>query len=128
MGVLTNILSDVYSHISNNWTRTPVVYDNTEQTYQNTSWIRVTIAPATAEPACIGSNKIRVTGQIIIQIFTPIGDGPKPAFEIADEIAELMQNKSIGSVTNTWTAETLRIGDDNNGWYQINVLIPFHAQ
>ena len=128
MGVYAQIIEDLHTFMATNWTASPVAYDNVETAIEAGPWIRVTVSPATADPVCLGHDKIRVEGQIIVQIFVPVGRGSKPAYSLADDVAALLQNRKIGSVLHTRTAEVLRLGDDGLGWYQVNVLIPFYTE
>lgn len=53
-------------------------------------FIRVNILPASR-----GINLVSVSGMLMIDIFTSAGEGPNPAFDIADKLDTFLQGKNL---------------------------------
>ncbi len=87
-------------------------------------WIRPTNKPGTAEIADFQDGK--QPGIYIIQIFAPEGEGEGEANATAETIMAAFRRQTISGV------ECLQpypndVGNDANGWYQVNVVIPWFA-
>lgn len=112
----------------------PIAWDNAPENIPDDGiWLRVTVVPIRVFNGTMEGDK-QVTGQIVIQVFTPLDIGAGPAYTLADEIAALLENISIGAVL-TYGADIVRIGegqrrvkDIEHGEFQVNVKVPFDAQ
>jgi len=91
-------------------------------------WARFLVVIASERAMDIGDSvkTFRVIGQLVVQLFAPLGSGTMEIRGKADDLAVVFRN---------WCGETVRcreatindIGDDRNGWYQINVTISFQS-
>lgn len=90
-------------------------------------FVRVSIIPSG-----VGVNLKSVSGVLIIDIFTPAGNGPKAAALIADKLDTYLVGKSlttgIGSVTQLKSSALQLLGNDkdNSALYRSNYTIPFN--
>lgn len=110
-------------HFEDNWTDTPVEYDNVPFTpIIGTPFVRLNVVWATNTPISIGGLN-RGTGIAYFQIHTPKGTGTIESAKIATKIAKIFTNKSINKVQFS-TSTIQRIGVVRS-WYRLNVLIPF---
>jgi len=102
----------------------PVAFDNVDfKSMDQTDWVRITILDGDSFLAAIGTNCIRHTGIITIQVFISRNEGTSIARTYAQEIAGLFNNVVDDRVTYQVAALT-RIGYQE-GFYQLNVDIPF---
>jgi len=68
----------------------------------------------------------RTVGLLVIQLFAPLDAGTIGVLSEADSVAALYRN---------WSGQTIvcraptveNIGNDNFGWYQVNIVVPFHT-
>lgn len=115
-------------YLSNNWSATPIAYDNVIYTpTKGQSWIRCGLRPVDSENAAIGDRCKRDSALFYIQIFTPTDVGTKEAYGYAKDLEILFSNKVINGV-NFYQADTNYVGDDGLGWFQLNVLVPCWTQ
>jgi hypothetical protein len=90
-------------------------------------YIRVTIVPRST-----GLNLLSVSGVIIIDIFTPVGDGPGRATFIADKLDHHLAGKTVktasGGVTQLLgsTMQGVGVDEDNKALYRSDYTIPFN--
>ena len=115
------------------WGSTTLVqgFDNwkgPEPNKATTKWARFAILHGNGVAASIsgGDTKLhRHTGIITISIFTELGIGAYTARTLADTAAGLFRDITADEGITYRTPQPQEIGDDNHGWYQYNVLIPF---
>ncbi len=91
-------------------------------------WARLTIIDGLTQQMDIGApiKTFRTVGLIIVQIFAPLDAGSIGVLTQADTIATLFRNWA-GTDVLCRAATVNTIGNDNSGWYQVNVEIPFHV-
>jgi len=113
--------------------RTPVAWPNVSfKPPENRPWVRFTILSAEARRHLItGSRQTgqRITGLVVIQVFTPAGSGDGAAMTLADQAKELFSERRIEVAAGkdplaTAVPEARVIGADRE-WYQVNVSTPF---
>ena len=86
-------------------------------------WVRFTITEGESFQSAI-TPEFRHPGVIIVQVFTPDGQGDGEARAIADDVVSAFQGVTDAGII--YRAGSVNvIGADGNGWYQINVSIPF---
>lgn len=93
-------------------------------------WARVTIIGGEEQRMDIGtgpSNRTyRKPGVLIIQLFAPLNKGNNAVLLKADEVSDLFRNWCGATIT-CGASSTDDVGDDGNGYYQVNVTVPFHT-
>ncbi|MGQ7286008.1 DUF4128 domain-containing protein [Vreelandella venusta] len=90
------------------------------------NWLRVNVVPGDTITAEVGGKPYpRMTGLVIVQVFTELQKGWGAAYDIATRIGEHMQYQSIGDIDTL--AYTPQDFGEMNGWYQVNVSIPYRC-
>lgn len=108
---------------------TPISIDNLKfkevegQSYLETKFIpgptvNVNIAAATQK-------RKRTEGVFFINIRTPLGEGSGLAYEYAQSIQNIMDNKNPLPNLFTQASTVQRIGDDKDGWFNLTCSVPF---
>lgn len=113
------------------WDGVPVEYDGAPQTPAlkaaidaKEPWVRCTIQYGQSVTAGIGSAPcVRRTGLIMMQIFTPLDRGSRPAALLADSLVPLFEFYQDGHFE-TQAMSVQRIGE-SDGWYQYNASTSF---
>ncbi len=109
---------------------TPIAWPNTRFDAPESAWVRYTDLPTLSTNAAIGDAGdclVRHIGQIIIQVFTPIHQGPGAGILLAEAAAAIYENTTINNI-HIFACYISAIGDDGHGWYQYNAVIPYLAQ
>ena len=134
MADLATIRKAFDKHLSNNWNVNLITWDNTARPLeQDTEWIRPFLSVDDSENVTIGGLsgqwRIRHTGTYIIQLFSPINKGAGDINRAADQLLKAFNNLNTELDENiyTYACTADRIGDEGNGWYQINISVPFTA-
>jgi hypothetical protein len=110
-----------------NWTATPIVYDNISRENPDGEWVRFLVQPTDAENLTIGSVRTVKNGLLVCDIYVPINQGSRRAMQLADEYLDIMENVEMGNTLFTYAGTANRIGDAANGWHIVNTLIDFQA-
>lgn len=119
---------DVQTRFSNNWTATRWTVDGQHgfKPPTNAAWVRLSIVDSDSAQVSMGNNpRFRHFGTIVAQVYVPEGDGSRAARSHADTIAGIFRNKYFGTPVINTKAPSLTVIGENEGWYQVNVLIPF---
>lgn len=89
-------------------------------------WLRLSILDGESFQTTIGAetNVHRSVGIIIVQIFGPANEGDKDTLAMADTVAAIFRNW-CGTTVRCRAATVKAIGPDGQGWYQVNVSVPF---
>jgi hypothetical protein len=104
---LTNTIE---SYIQTNWLHTPIAYENHSFTEPSSPWIHVSILHNPSENAGLGPDCVRLHGAISITIYNRYDLGIGTAIDLADKVATILQNKTIGEIL-TYTTDVLKVGD-----------------
>ena len=89
-------------------------------------WMRVSIRPSETNQATLGEQKkFRRRGVMIIQIFTPSGEGDESALEVADVIDTAFKSVTADGVT--YQTPYIEVVGRNDNYWQINVTCPFYS-
>jgi hypothetical protein len=106
----------------------PVTWENTPNR-TDAFWIRTYLTVTDSRSGTIGVQDdpnayIKHQGLFVVSIFTKLNIGLKQSSDIVNDITALFQNKTFEGV---WTQVPTprKIGDDEHGYYHVNVLIPF---
>lgn len=130
MGKYLNIQNDIFSIFNSTaWKAENIkTYpSNFIAVNSGNEFIRVSIIPSGS-----GVNLNSVSGVLIIDIFTPAGNGPKAVALIADKLDTYLVGKSlitgINSVTQLKSSSLQLLGNDkdNSALYRSNYTIPFN--
>lgn len=132
----TELMSTVYSHMSDNWTESAITYENTPyKPPVNDPWVRVSIVPFESENIAIGKTcGVRLRGLIAVQIFVRYDKGTGDAYELVDHAKEILENTTIGDSIYTYESSANVVGDSSrqlnhieSDWFQINVTTYFET-
>ena len=115
-----------YFYLKDRWVACDLVVEN--QQYDPSSGadhIRLYTLFGEAQSEIIGPNRpTRHVGQIEIQIFTALGEGPAQIDYLTDLAMEVFSKQIINTIHCQDSYPEL-IGE-NGGWYQCNVITPFY--
>ncbi|UNM17272.1 DUF4128 domain-containing protein [Pseudomonas sp. ArH3a] len=90
-------------------------------------WARLADVPGLSSTPEVGlSPCVQRTGIIIIQLFVPSYKGTLAITRAADTLVQHFEFFSESGF-DCFAASAATLGDDGNGWYQINVQIPYRA-
>lgn len=88
-------------------------------------WSRVTIKGGINSIACMSDRPhIKEVGTVIIQLFERIGNGTGEIKKQADSLANHLGCYTVDKLE-LLAPSIIDVGDDGNGFYQINVSIPY---
>lgn len=94
------------------------------------TWVRFNIKHFDGAQITMGaptSNRFEQKGTIIIQIFQKEGNFGLDAQAKASAVLDLYQGADSGGI-HYYNARVREVGNDDNGWYQINVLADFRYE
>lgn len=108
------------------WTEPTTEYDNEKFTKPNDIWARFVVNFGDENQLDIGDSlhSFRTEGVLTIQFFAPPESGSITVLAKADTCAGYFRNWCGATVT-CRGASVRRIGNDELGWYQVNVVVPF---
>lgn len=104
-----------------------IAWPNTQFTPTvGTPWVRFSVRQADASQIGFGSSAVRdrTQGTVFIQIFTPTDEGVIEGLQIADDAAAALRRYSTTGLF-TRTPLVQDIGPTGDGWYQVNVSVPY---
>ena len=89
-------------------------------------WVRVSVLPFSSE---LAYQDVIANGQIVCQIFVPAGAGMKRAYQIADLLKTLLDQKEISGYLQTTNSFITNIGIDpkDAGLYNIDYTVNFRS-
>lgn len=104
----------------------PIYQDNRLATETpNQPWIRMTVSPLDRRAVAFGNTRIwRTYGQIVFQLFIPIGDGDGTARRYADVFIGMLEGKIISGIEVNAGTYRPNVGDEVN-WAQYNVRFEY---
>lgn len=122
-----SIRAALENKITNNWTATPIHYDNVIiDTVSTQPYLLVNYIPMSSSNAVLGRGRIRHYGEFDIRIFIPANTGTGLAYEYADQIKNIFSNQTFDGV-NCYSSEVIRHGIYNSTWFVLSVNTPFWA-
>lgn len=96
---------------------------------ENEAWLRVTLRTATGEQATLsgseGLKRFNRQGVIIVQVFTPVGDGMKLSYKLVKIVMGAFEGKATPNGVWFRNVRFNEVGIDG-GWNQVNVLTDFN--
>jgi len=130
MGSFADERAAIEKRLKDNWTTTPVVFDNVGFRPTDSAYVAIFIQNASATQIELtgATPRHRYTGLISIQIFTDANSGSNTARTYADTIAAIFRNQTFSS-GNSGTIvcrspNVQRVGVVE-GRYQLNLTVPF---
>ena len=121
---------DIETRFSSNWgstTRWTVDGDISFKPPTSGSWVRLNIADGDSLQVSLGNNpRFRHYGLIVAQVFVRGDLGARAARTHADTIASYYRNVNFGSPSIYCRAPRLINVGEHDGWYQMNVQIPYY--
>jgi hypothetical protein len=108
-----------------------VIWDDTEKSPPKdvkVTWLRALVKHATGSPASLGGSdakrKYKRTGDLIVQLFTPVGDGRSTADAL---VTIIMKAYEKGSTPNGVWFRNVRFKEIglSDGWTQTNIYADF---
>jgi len=89
-------------------------------------WVRFSIQQAPAEQIGFGSSSVRDRhyGTVFVQVFVPVETAVQTAMQIADDAAAALRRYSTTGLF-TRSASIQDVGPTPDGWYQVNVSVPY---
>lgn len=127
MGFAQDTYTELRTRYKNNIS-VPTEYPNETFTKPNpaTIWARFNTLDGEERIMDIGSpvKYYRTSSQLIIQLFAPLNQGAITVLQTADNIASIFRNWK-GTILTCREATVRKIGNDGNGWYQVNVIVSY---
>lgn len=128
---------DVQKNIEQYFLANLVSLDSDQIDYDNvgfdptpgTPWIRLKIECAVAAKfiSTGGASVLkRNSGFVMVQVFTEEGKGTSQSNSMCDEILNILEAGSLPTGETFESGYKVDVGNDNAGWYQTNVVIPFY--
>jgi hypothetical protein len=126
VGVNQTLYTELRKRYETAWTPPPTEFPNEVFAKPKDYWCRFNPIAYREDAMDIGSTTktFRIVGDLVIQMFAPMGQGGITLMKKADIVADAFRFWSGTSVT-CKSATVKNIGNDGFGWYQINVIIPF---
>lgn len=92
-------------------------------------WARLADVPGLSSTPEVGIGPcVRQTGIVVIQLFVPSYSGTLAITRAVDTLVTQFQYYSAPEGTfDFFEASPQGVGDDGNGWYQVNVRVPYRA-
>lgn len=104
----------------------PIAYDNVDfdpaTSAANDPFVKLTILPASQALAGM-AGRYRCTGIVIVQVFTPRGEGTGEAYAIVSDIVEIFRGVRADGVLYR-DPRFFRVGESDR-YFQVNVQIPY---
>lgn len=123
------------AHFNASWVvgaapRTPVHWPNQEPFLPPATgaWARFSMTFGEGRRVALGGRMDRWVGQVVVQIFAPIGTGDGAAWQLSDAVFDIFgADRSLftGDGRLRFWTPTARPVPGNSGWFQINVICPF---
>ena len=125
--MIEEIRAIIEKHLDDNWFETPISFENVYfSPVPGQSWIEIIhIMPSTGEQISLGQSGAvnRWTGEIVLAVNTPVGQGSAEANKYADQLIGLFYHFQQAGLT-LRTGHAVPIGEMGH-WYIVNVNIPF---
>lgn len=112
--------------MQNDWTDTPVEFDDTADADHEGPWVRSFISTGIGSPTLIGGQRtigprVRTdhTGFIGFDVFTPVNDGKGESNRILQKLEDMFANLRASPTLVTKSAEARRVGKSGNHFQDI---------
>lgn len=130
MPTLLETASELDNLLNIGWAdATPIAIDNIQfEETQDQAYLSTKFIPYFTENVNINASeqkRKRTRGVLFINIRTPLGDGIGLAYQYANDIQEIMDNRNPVSNLLTEASTINRVGDDKDGWFNLICEVPF---
>ena len=120
----------IEKRMSDNWSTTPVKYENVSFSRPSTAWVALYINTGLTRQITLGDQEQvhRNVGIITVQICIPEDTGTAAARMLADAVGTLFRNATFSysdSGRITCYSPSLRSGGTQDGWFTLYVDIPY---
>jgi len=118
---------DIELRMEANWATTRIAMANMPFTKpaSGESWVKIRVFEDRATRTNIGRDAVhRYSGTIAVEIYVPQKTGTGTIRGYADTIAEIFRDQQFNGIT-CEEARVVPVGDFE-GWYQMNVTVPFY--
>lgn len=125
----TDAVREIQKKFASDFTLCQIAYDNEPVAERVNSFVRISVNMGPGNPN-LDSSFERTTGIVFLQAIVPKGRGDLEAWSLAETAAEVLTYKTFSGVRLT-SADYTNVGllgdalQQDSGWYQINVAIPF---
>lgn len=131
MGSFADERAAIEKRLKDNWTTTPIAFDNVGFRPTDSAYVAIFIqnAAATQIEMTGTTPNHRYTGLISIQIFTDVNTGSQTAREYADTISAIFRNKRFSSgdsgtiICRSPNVQRVGVVD---GRFQLNLTVPYY--
>lgn len=131
MGSFADERAAIEKRLKDNWTTTPIAFDNVGFRPEDSAYVAIFIQNAAATQIELTgvTPRHRYTGLISIQIFTDVNTGSQTAREYADTIAAIFRNKRFSSgdsgtiICRSPNVQRVGVVD---GRFQLNLTVPYY--
>ncbi|BBR53521.1 phage tail terminator-like protein [Pseudomonas putida] len=92
-------------------------------------WARLADIPGLSSTPEVGNGpSVRRTGVLVIQLFVPTYKGTLAITKAADTLVQHFEYYSAPEgPLDFFAASPSVVGDEGNGWYQVNISLPYRA-
>lgn len=130
MPTLLETASELNNMLNTGWAgATPISIENVKfDEIQGQAYLEATFIPYITDNVNIAASsqkRKRTIGVFFINIRTPIGKGIGLAYQYANDIQEIMDNKNPLPNLLTQVSIINRIGDNKDGWFNLTCEVPF---
>jgi len=91
--------------------------------YKGIQFVRLSLIGGTSQQQEVGRNITTINGTINVNVFTAQDIGSQPARDLVDQIFPIFNAVSFNGITTG--AATVRELPPVNGWYQMNISVPY---
>lgn len=120
----TSVRRSIETYLATNFTAVPIQYENTH-IGEVKEFIALFDQESMSDQSEMGSDVVIVHGGLIIQIFTPLGEGSQRGRELASLLSNMI-NTLETDVLRFETAVLASIGQvEDADYYQQNLTIPY---
>ena len=123
----SSLRSTIESHFSNNWSHTPVEYDNVPLNLDNVKeYVSLVILETKSAQTSLGPDgEYTISGFVVVSIYTARGTGTNRSKQLADYVANIFRGVKIDS-TLFFTPSGSKI-HNRTAYFQFNITAPFSA-
>jgi hypothetical protein len=124
------VLAAVRALLATDWPDVPVAYQNESFTAPDgLPWAYLELLPIGGDTTLFGSAGLRVrTAEALIaaHVFTPTGTGADVGFQLAEQLGEILQGRTIaaGVETGGYELSGAGSGDDEGNFFRTGLTVP----